>query len=164
MNIHNLLCFHGEIKKTTTVYRNFQLIKTYYECFFCISADLSLKLNLSIKYLRRWSIIQYLLYSSLAYRADPVTLAIFCIVWSWCTPFVKIHFVDHAYRWTVQYTKYHIQHTCTVKHLRDRQVFRLLTLVLLNPDIPCLCKQCRSRCEEANWSGSALFAIKYVNL
>ena len=33
-----------------------------------------------------------------------------------------------------------------------------LTLVLLNPDIPCIGKQCRSR------SGSALFAIKYVNL
>ena len=29
----------------------------------------------------------------------------------------------------------------------------ILTLVLLNPDIP-----------QANWSGSALFAIKYVNL
>ena len=36
-----------------------------------------------------------------------------------------------------------------------------LTLVLLNPDIPCLCNQCS---EEANWSGSALFAIQYVNL
>ena len=33
-----------------------------------------------------------------------------------------------------------------------------LTLVLLNPNIPCLCKQCRSR------SGSALFAFKYVHL
>ena len=31
------------------------------------------------------------------------------------------------------------------------------TLVLLNPDMCCLCK-------EANWSRSALFAIKYVNL
>ena len=61
-------------KKKTTVYRNFQLIKSYCDCFFCISADLSLKLNLSIKYLRRWSIIQYLLYSSLAYHADLVTL------------------------------------------------------------------------------------------
>ena len=36
-----------------------------------------------------------------------------------------------------------------------------LILVLLNPDIPWLCKLCRS--EEANWSGSALFAIHYVN-
>ena len=35
----------------------------------------------------------------------------------------------------------------------------VLTLVLLNPDIPCLYKQCRS-----NWSGSALFVIRYVNL
>ena len=33
-----------------------------------------------------------------------------------------------------------------------------LTLVLLNPDMSCLCKQCISR------SGSALFAIKYVDL
>ena len=42
----------------------------------------------------------------------------------------------------------------------------ILTLVLLNPDIPCLYSvdpdQLAS--EEANWSGSALFAIKYVNL
>ena len=29
------------------------------------------------------------------------------------------------------------------------------------PDIPCLYKQC---IEEANWSGSALFTIKYMNL
>ena len=48
-----------------------------------------------------------------------------------------------------------------------------LTLVLLNQDIPCLSKQCRSRSvgffnqlasSEANWSGSALFGTKYVNL
>ena len=45
-----------------------------------------------------------------------------------------------------------------------------LTLVLLNPVMSCLCKQCRSRSvgfwssEEASRSGSALFAIKYVNL
>ena len=38
-----------------------------------------------------------------------------------------------------------------------------LTLVLLNLDTSCFCKQCRSR-SEANWSGSALFAIKHVNL
>ena len=38
---------------------------------------------------------------------------------------------------------------------------KVLTLVMLNLDIPCLCKQCRSRSEEA---GSALFAIKYVYL
>ena len=41
-----------------------------------------------------------------------------------------------------------------------------LTLVLLNQDLSCLCSvdpdQLAS--EEANWSGSALFAIKYVNL
>ena len=43
----------------------------------------------------------------------------------------------------------------------------ILTLVLLNRDMPCLCKQYRSRArsaEEANWSGSTLFVIKYVNL
>ena len=42
------------------------------------------------------------------------------------------------------------------------------TLVLLNPDIPCLCKQWRCRSsessEEAKWSRSALFVIQYVNL
>ena len=42
-----------------------------------------------------------------------------------------------------------------------------LTLVQLNPDMSCLCKQCISRSVgfwSTNWSGSALFAIKYVNL
>ena len=34
----------------------------------------------------------------------------------------------------------------------------LITLVLLNPDIPCLCKQYRSR-SVGYFSGSALFAI-----
>ena len=42
-----------------------------------------------------------------------------------------------------------------------------LTLVLLSPDISCLCNivdpnQLAS--EEANWSGSTLFATQYVNL
>ena len=41
-------------------------------------------------------------------------------------------------------------HFCSVHSSPD------LTLVLLNEDIPWLCKQCRST--EANWSGSALFA------
>ena len=43
----------------------------------------------------------------------------------------------------------------------------MLTFVLLNPDIPCICKQLdpdQLASEEANWSGSALFAIQYVNL
>ena len=44
----------------------------------------------------------------------------------------------------------------------------LLILVLPNQDMPCLCKQCRSRSvgffEEANWSWSALFVIQYVNM
>ena len=36
-----------------------------------------------------------------------------------------------------------------------------LTLVLLNPDISAFAN---SVDQEANWSGSALFAIKYVNI
>ena len=48
-----------------------------------------------------------------------------------------------------------------------------LTLVLLNLYMPYLCKQCKAKStgffdqlasEEANWSGSALFVIMYVNL
>ena len=42
-----------------------------------------------------------------------------------------------------------------------------LTLVLLNPDIPAFANSAdpdQLASEEANWSGSALFAIKYVNL
>ena len=47
------------------------------------------------------------------------------------------------------------------------QVLFYLTLVLLNPDIPCFANSVdpdQLASEEANWSGSALFAIKYVNL
>ena len=43
----------------------------------------------------------------------------------------------------------------------------MLTLILLNLDIPCFANSVDSdqvASEEANWSGSALFAIKYVNL
>ena len=42
----------------------------------------------------------------------------------------------------------------------------LITLVLLNPDIPTFANSVdpdQLASEEANWSGSALFAIKYVN-
>ena len=42
-----------------------------------------------------------------------------------------------------------------------------LTLVLLNPDIPCFANSVdpdQLASEEANWSGSALFAIKNANL
>ena len=42
-----------------------------------------------------------------------------------------------------------------------------LTLVLLNQALPCLANSVdpdQLASEEANWSGSALFAIKYVNL
>ena len=41
----------------------------------------------------------------------------------------------------------------------------LLTLVLLNPDISCFANSVdpdQLASEEANWSGSALFAIKYL--
>ena len=43
----------------------------------------------------------------------------------------------------------------------------ILTLVPLNPDIPAFANSVdpdQLASSEANWSGSALFAIKYVNL
>ena len=43
----------------------------------------------------------------------------------------------------------------------------ILTLVMLNPDIPAFANSVdpyQLASEEANWSGSALFAIKYMNL
>ena len=46
-------------------------------------------------------------------------------------------------------------------------VYNSLTLVLLNQDIPCLCKQCRSRSvgfSEANWSESAPFVIMWIQI
>ena len=44
-----------------------------------------------------------------------------------------------------------------------------LTIVLLNPDIPCICNivdpdQLASEEAESKWSGYALFAIKLVNV
>ena len=44
---------------------------------------------------------------------------------------------------------------------------KTLTLVLLNQDIPAFANNVdpdQLASSEANWSGSALFAIKYVNL
>ena len=41
----------------------------------------------------------------------------------------------------------------------------MLTLVLLNPDMPCLySKDPDQLASEASWSGSALFVINYVDL
>ena len=69
-----------------------------------------------------------------------------------------------------------------MSHYTNRAYTFVLTLVLMNPDIPCLCTQCRSRSngfwrsqliwictdqlasEEANWPGSTLFVIKYLYL
>ena len=60
--------------------------------------------------------------------------------------------------------------TMTVKKI-DQKVWHfakcmaILTLILLNLNIPWLCKQLDTdhlASEEANWSGSALFVIKYV--
>ena len=54
-----------------------------------------------------------------------------------------------------------------LKMLSAAIVIRTLTLVLLITDILCFCKQCspdQLACEEANWSGSALFVIESVNL
>ena len=51
--------------------------------------------------------------------------------------------------------------------LNTADVSSLLTLVLLNPDIPVFANSVdpdQLASDEANWSGSALFAIKYVNL
>ena len=50
------------------------------------------------------------------------------------------------------------------KKIHKNTLFNL-TLILMNLDMSCLYKQYRSRSEEeANWSGSPLFIIKYVNL
>ena len=52
-------------------------------------------------------------------------------------------------------------------HVSAGKMSSYLTLVLLNPDIPCFANSVdpdQLASEEANWSGSALFAIKYANL
>ena len=69
--------------------------------------------------------------------------------------------------------QYVIQHELLASHCQKFISFYLptikifLTLVLLNPDISCFANSVDSdqlASEEANWSESALFAIKYVNL
>ena len=53
-------------------------------------------------------------------------------------------------------------HSLPTNGVRAFYLHCALTFVLLNPDIPYICKQCRSRSVgfwKANWSGSALFAI-----
>ena len=50
----------------------------------------------------------------------------------------------------------------------NQYIHHLFNPSLAEHDMPCFSKQCRSRSvgfcsEEANWSGSALFVIKYVN-
>ena len=65
----------------------------------------------------------------------------------------------HQTKQTVQNWPYQ----CQLKH-HYQMACGNLTLVL---NMPCLCKQCRSdqlASSEANWSGSALFVIQYVNL
>ena len=55
----------------------------------------------------------------------------------------------------------------SIKHFFRITVPRILTLVLLNPDMFCFANSVapdQLASEEANWSGSALFAIMYVNL
>ena len=43
-------------------------------------------------------------------------------------------------------------------------IFEQASFHNVHPDVTCLCRQCRSRSEEANWSGTALFFINYVIL
>ena len=54
----------------------------------------------------------------------------------------------------------------TIETAQVRPIF-FLTLVLLNPGMSCFANNVdpdQLASEEANWSGSALFAIKYANL
>ena len=54
-----------------------------------------------------------------------------------------------------------------LEEFKNSNIYILLTLVLLNPDIPGLGNSVdpdQLASEEANWSRSALFAIKYLNL
>ena len=54
---------------------------------------------------------------------------------------------------------------CSISNVHTPAIADLLTLVLLNPDIPCFANSVDpDQLAEANWSGSALFAIKYANL
>ena len=50
--------------------------------------------------------------------------------------------------------------------LAQAYLSKYLTLVLLNPDMPCLANSVDpdQLASEANWSGSTLFDIKYVTL
>ena len=83
------------------------------------------------------------------------------------------HQTDNIFVWAPQrYGKvekllwYSTEFNLYMECLIDLSIY-LLTLVLLNLDIPCFTNSVdpdQLASEEANWSGSALFAIKYANL
>ena len=95
--------------------------------------------------LNNWALIPPLIYSQCIHSL----LRVFALCWHILQSPIILCFAQwYFYVWHCSYFSL-------------EQVFFLifsLTLVLLNPDIPCLGKQCRSR------SGSSLFAIQYVNL
>ena len=73
--------------------------------------------------------------------------AAFCSVWSGTALFAQVYLPPNLGKYSTNWLQ--------------------LTLVLLNPDIPCFANSVdpdQLASEEANWSGSALFAIKYMNL
>ena len=61
---------------------------------------------------------------------------------------IIIQYSKHHMFWIfvriASYKKKRQKRTCSSER-KLSMVLRLLTLVLLNPDIPCLCQQCRSR-------------------
>ena len=77
---------------------------------------------------------------------------------------VNLHSWQRIFNITVNFLKLQTHHTFLAWILL---FYAVLNLVLLSPDIPCLYKQCRSRSVgfwRNHWSGSELFAIKYMNL
>ena len=53
---------------------------------------------------------------------------------------------------------------CFILGTSCKQLWHILTIVLLNPDMSCLYSVDPDQLASADWSVSALFAIKYVNL
>ena len=81
-----------------------------------------------------------------------------------CCQCFNCHFCTKSHLLGIHWKSCSIATVFVIQGGAQFSLFCCLTLVLLSPDMPCLYKQCRSRSEEANWYGSALFAIKYVNM
>ena len=110
--------------------------------YLCVETVMVLKGTFSTSVWKQWRFWRVLIFYFCVETAMILTGTIFLAVMVWRVPFLilRARYID-------------LTELCITARIAEQK--NILILVLLSPNIPCLCKQ---------WSGSALFAIKYVNL